>query len=66
MPRSRASVGQNLPCEPLYLQIIHYIAEAETLQQRAERKRGQEAVAAFEHAAVSRLLRLAPHWNNFR
>lgn len=28
------------------------IAEAETLQQRAERKRGREAVSAYEQAAV--------------
>ena len=27
-------------------------AEAETLQQRAERKRGREAVSAYEQAAV--------------
>ena len=28
-------------------------AEAETLQQRAERKRGRESVSAYEHAAVN-------------
>ena len=37
-------------------------AEAETLQQRAERKRGREAVSAYEQAAVGEVyaqLRLA-------
>lgn len=65
VPRSKAGDAQLVLWGTLHSKITRYIAEAETLQQRAERKRGQEAVAAFEHAAVSRRLSLAPYWDSF-
>ncbi len=48
----RASSTQQIGCLRCY-DVSQCDAEAETLQQRAERKRGREAVSAYEQAAVS-------------